>query len=77
MILLNKSQAVVNYIRSDSYTKAQTLKQLLDEQAHTLGDWDTYIDTIGVINKQGIQDLIYNGFFSKLNGLSNKDIKEW
>lgn len=77
MILLNKSQAVVNHIRLDRYTKAQKIKQLLDEQVHTLEDWDTYADTIGVINKQGIQALIYNGFFSELNGLSNNDIKKW
>lgn len=38
VILLNKSQEVVNYIRSNSYTKAQKIKQLLDEQAHTLED---------------------------------------
>lgn len=77
VILLNKSQEVVNYIRSDSYTKAQKIKQLLDDQAHTLEDWGTYVDTIGVINKQGIQDLMYNGFFSELNGLPNYYIKKW
>lgn len=77
MIFLNKRQEVVNYIRSDSYTKAQKIKQLLDEQAHTLEDWDICVDTIGVINQQGIQELTYNGFFSELNGLPDDDIKEW
>lgn len=77
VILLNKRQVVVDYIRADNYGKAQYLKQLLEEQVHVSSDWDYYSETIGGIDSKVIQELIHNKFFSELNDLQNNYIKKW